>query len=113
MKLLIAGSRSITDFDLSPYITDDVDLIIFGGASGVDTLAENYADKHKISKLILRPEYSRYKKGAPLKRNEKMIEIADSVLVIYDGKSNGTKYTIDYAKKLNKPINVIEKNPAR
>jgi len=108
MKLLIAGSRSITDFDLSPYIEDDVDLIISGGAKGVDTLAENYADKHKISKLILRPQYNKYKKGAPLKRNEKMIELADRVLVIYDGKSNGSKYTIEHARKLNKPINVVE-----
>jgi len=108
MKLLIAGSRSITDFDLSPYIEDDVDLIISGGAKGVDTLAENYADKHKISKLILRPQYNKYKKGAPLKRNEKMIELADRVLVIHDGKSNGSKYTIEHARKLNKPINVVE-----
>ena len=53
MKLLIAGSRSITNFDISPYIPENVELIISGGASGVDTLAEQYADEHKISKLIL------------------------------------------------------------
>ena len=40
MKLLIVGSRSITDFDLSPYISDDVDMIISGDANGIDTLAE-------------------------------------------------------------------------
>lgn len=45
MKLLIAGSRSITDIDISSYIPADVDLIISGGANGVDTLAEQYADK--------------------------------------------------------------------
>ena len=39
MKLLIAGSRSITNFDLSPYISQDVDTIISGGACGVDRLA--------------------------------------------------------------------------
>ena len=39
MKLLIAGSRSITDFDLAPHIPDDVDEIISGGANGIDTLA--------------------------------------------------------------------------
>ena len=58
MKLLIAGSRSISDFDLTEYIPDDTELIISGGAKGVDTIAEKYADKHKISKLILYPNYS-------------------------------------------------------
>ena len=51
MKLLIAGSRSITNFDISPYIPPDTDLIISGGAGGVNTLAESYADKHRIEKL--------------------------------------------------------------
>ena len=50
MKLLIAGSRSITAFDLSPYIPADVDTVISGGASGVDRLAEEYADLHHLSK---------------------------------------------------------------
>ncbi|MBQ6558640.1 MAG: hypothetical protein IJL81_04635, partial [Clostridia bacterium] len=69
MKLLIAGSRSITDFDISPYIPNDTELIICGGAKGVDTLAEQYADKMKISKYALRPNYALYKRGAPIKRN--------------------------------------------
>ena len=40
MKLMIAGSRSITAFELSPYVPDGVTLIITGGASGIDALAE-------------------------------------------------------------------------
>lgn len=107
MKLLIAGSRSITDFDLSPYIPSDVELIISGGADGVDTIAEKYSDKHKISKLILRPNYSRYKRSAPLKRNEEMVDIADSVLVIWDERSKGTLHTIRYAQKKEKNLQLI------
>ena len=49
MKLLVAGSRSIKEFDLSPYIPDDVDEIISGGANGIDAIAEKYADDHRIS----------------------------------------------------------------
>ncbi|MBP3347441.1 MAG: hypothetical protein J6L92_01655 [Clostridia bacterium] len=108
MKLLIAGSRSITDLDLSPYIPDDVDTVISGGADGIDRLAEQYADKHHLSKYILRPRYDLYRRAAPLKRNEQMVELADSVLVIWDGRSKGTQYTIKYAKKLNKPLTIIE-----
>ena len=107
MKLLIAGSRSIQDFDLSPYISADVDLIIAGGAIGVDTLAEAYADAHRLSKLILRPQYARYGRGAPIKRNQQMVELADEVLLIWDGVSRGTAQTLRYAQKLGKPCRVV------
>lgn len=107
MKLLIAGSRSITDYDISPYIPNDVDLIISGGAGGVDTLAEKYADKNKISKLILRPQYNRFKRAAPLKRNEIMVDLCDRVLIFWDGISRGTVYTVNCAEKMNKQINII------
>ena len=57
MKLLIVGSRTITDFDLSGHIPEDTHLIISGGAKGMDTVAERYADEHNIEKLIIRPQY--------------------------------------------------------
>ena len=106
MKLLIVGSRSITNFDLADHIPAHTELIISGGAHGIDTIAENYADRHNIPKYIIRPQYDRYGKGAPLKRNEKMVELCDVVLAIWDGESKGTRHTLNYAKKKNK--NIIE-----
>ena len=107
MKLLIAGSRSITAFDLSSYIPADVDTIISGGASGVDRLAEEYADLHHLSKCVLRPRYDQYGRAAPLKRNEQMVEMADAVLIIWDGRSRGTLHTLKHTKKRNKPLTLI------
>ena len=65
MKLLIVGSRSLTSFDLAPHIPPDVDTVISGGAGGIDSLAEQYADAHRLSKCILRPRYDLYGRGAP------------------------------------------------
>jgi len=107
MKVLVVGSRGIENFDLSGIIPTDTELIISGGANGVDSAAEKYADKHRISKLILRPRYDLYGKAAPLKRNEIMVDIADTVIVVWDGVSRGTKYTVEYAKKKNKTVNLI------
>ena len=108
MKLMIAGSRKITDFDLSPYVPQDTDVIISGGAQGVDTLAEAYADQHRITKLIVRPAYHLYGRAAPIKRNENMVDLADRVLVIWDGTSRGSAHTIDYAQKKGKALVVVE-----
>lgn len=107
MKLLIAGSRGITDFDISQCVPKDVDLIISGGARGIDTLAEEYADSKRISKLILRPRYEIYGRCAPLKRDEKMVDLCDEIIVIWDGKSNGSKHVIDCARKSGKPAKII------
>lgn len=107
MKLLIVGSRSINEFDLSEYIPDDTELIISGGAKGIDSVAEKYADSNNISKLILRPKYKLYGRVAPIKRNEEMVNISDAVLVIWDGRSKGTKYTAEYAKRKKKPVKIV------
>ncbi|MBO7303163.1 MAG: hypothetical protein J6U68_03145 [Clostridia bacterium] len=107
MKLLIAGSRSIKEYDLEKHIPEEITMIITGGADGIDTLAEKYADKKRISKLILRPQYELYGKFAPLKRNEKMVELCDMVLIVWDGCSKGAKYTIDYANKIGKKVILV------
>lgn len=108
MKLLICGSRSIKDFDLSPYVPEDTTMIISGGAKGIDTVAEEYAVSRNIPTTIIRPDYARYGKfAAPIKRNIRMVDMADSVLAIWDGKSSGTKRTIEYAEKTGKSVTVI------
>ena len=107
MKILIAGSMSVTDFDLSPYILPETELIISGGAKGIDTLAEIYADIHGISKLVIRPRYNLYGKAAPLKRNEVMVDMADRVVVIWDGVSKGSLYTAKYAENKNKDVVLV------
>lgn len=40
MKLAIIGSRSL-NFNFEKHIPPGVDTIVSGGASGIDTLAEN------------------------------------------------------------------------
>ncbi len=107
MKLLIAGSRSIGTFDPEKYVPSDTALIISGGAAGIDTAAEQYADAHRISKLILRPRYDLYGRAAPIKRNEEMVDAADAVLIIWDGISRGTKHTAEYARKQGKAVTVV------
>ena len=107
MKLLIAGSRSITSFDLSPHIPEGVDLIITGGAKGVDALGEQYAHKRGIPTVTVRPAYETYGRAAPIRRDEEMVDMADMVLVVWDGVSRGSKHTADYAQKRGKHLILV------
>lgn len=109
MKVAIVGSRGITSVDLSQFVPSDCTLIVSGGARGVDTIAEQYATAHNIPTLIIKPDYDRYGRSAPIRRNDIIVDHADLVLAFWDGKSRGTKYTIDYAKKTGKPIKVFKK----
>lgn len=104
MKVMVAGSRGIDNIDISQYMPPEMTMLISGGARGVDTLAELYADRMHIPKKIIRPDYLRYGKAAPLIRNREMVNLADLVVIIWDGKSHGTGYTLDYAVKSNKHI---------
>jgi len=107
MKLAIVGSRKIKDFDISKYISKDVKCIVSGGAIGIDTIAKKYALENNIKLIEFLPDYNQYGKYAPLKRNDKIIKACDMVLAIWDGKSRGTKYSIDKAKELNKKTMII------
>lgn len=106
MRIAIIGSRSILKIDIERYIPNGICLLITGGAVGIDSIVENYANKKKIPKLVFKPDYKAFGKIAPLIRNMLIVENADTVIAIWDGISRGTKFTIDYAKKTGKPVSV-------
>ena len=106
MKAAIIGSRNITNIDLSRFIPKETTEIISGGAKGVDTIAKEYALENGLKLTEFFPEYERYGKGAPLKRNITIIENADIVLAFWDGKSRGTKFVIDNCHRRNIPVRV-------
>ena len=107
MKLAIIGSRNIVIKNLEQYLPCDIKEIISGGAPGIDRIAAEYAKKENIPLIEFLPDYRRYKRGAPLIRNQQIAEYADEALVFWNGQSNGTKYTIKLFQKLNKKITVI------
>ena len=106
MKVAVIGSRGLLVDNLGKYLPDDTTEIISGGAKGVDASAREYALRHGMKLTEYLPEYSRYGRAAPLKRNITIIEDADLVLAFWDGTSRGTKFVIDSCEKRNIPIKV-------
>ena len=106
MKIAVAGSRNILKIDLAPHVADATE-IVSGGAKGVDSLAAAYAHAHGIKLVEFRPDYARYGRGAPIKRNYEIVDYADRVVVFRDGQSRGTLSVIKYAEKVGKPCEVV------
>jgi hypothetical protein len=109
MRLGIVGSRTFNDYDefttaMSLIEIWDCEEIVSGGASGADTLAEKYANQHKIPTKIFKPDWTKYGKKAGFIRNQDIVENSDFLIAFWDGSSKGTKNSIDLAIKTKKPI---------
>jgi len=105
MKVAIIGSRNL-NINIADYIPAEITEVVSGGAKGIDTLAEAYADSMNIPKTIIKPDYNKYGRAAPIRRNEVIVDRSDLVIAIWDGKSRGAKFVIEYANKTGKPIRV-------
>ena len=104
MKVAVIGSRGLLVENLGDYLPEGTTEIVSGGAAGVDACAREYAQRHGLELTEYLPEYTRYGRAAPLKRNITIIENADLVLAFWDGTSRGTKYVIDNCKKRKIPV---------
>ena len=107
MKIAVVGSRSLDDYQLVKSILEQYTFsqIISGGAKGIDTLAEQYSDELGLIKpLVILPDWKQYNRGAGAVRNREIVDTSDFVVAIWDGKSKGTKISINHAKKINKPV---------
>ena len=107
MKIAIIGSRGLHVNDLERYLPDDVTEIVSGVARGIDSDARAYAQVHGIPLKEFLPDYERFGRSAPLKRNLEIIAYADVVLAFWDGQSRGTKYVIDHCRKQRVPVRVF------
>lgn len=101
VKIAVIGSRGLHIDNLGDYIPKEVTEIVSGGAKGIDSCAKEYAEAHHIKLTEYLPEYEKYGRYAPLKRNLAIIENVDVVLAFWDGSSKGTKFVIDNCKKNN------------
>jgi hypothetical protein len=123
MKVIVAGSRHITDYQLVSQVISNtlakyniqITEIVSGCAAGPDTLGEQWAlengvkvepfealwDDLTVPNALIRTNKwgKEYNAKAGYQRNERMAEYGDVLIAIWDGKSNGTKDMIKRAKE--------------
>lgn len=106
-KLVIAGSRSISDFKLveEAYCHSSFKAIevVSGMAGGVDQVAIQLARKLELPVAKFPADWDNLGRRAGAVRNVEMARYADAGLLVWDGSSPGTQNMLDQLKKLDKP----------
>lgn len=111
MRLAVVGSRGFDDYEYLKAtiekINADIECIISGGARGADSLAARYSREKGIALREYLPEYDKYGRGAPIVRNRLIVDDCDTLIAFWDGKSRGTRDSIDYARRQGRKV-IIE-----
>ena len=112
MRVIIAGSRFITDYDLVVKAVKESEFeiteVVCGAANGVDSLGERYAKENCIKLSYFYADWRGLGKRAGYARNEQMSKYGEALIAVWDGESKGTKHMITLAKK--KKLLVYVKN---
>ncbi len=110
MKLAIVGGRDFSNYTLLHQEVSKLNPfeVVSGGAKGCDTLARNYATENKLKITEFLPDYAKYGRGAPIRRNADIVAYADVVIAFWDGKSRGTRNSIETAKAMGKEVIIVK-----
>lgn len=112
IRLIIAGSRSVTDYALCTQEIeqalsewgvelDQILSVVNGGARGPDTLGERWAEQQGIVVEKFIPDWEKNGKAAGHIRNREMAKHASpygGCVVLWDGVSAGSKGMIQAAR---------------
>jgi hypothetical protein len=102
LRTIIAGCRDIFN---GQYVREaiaesgfEITEVVCGGASGVDLLGKDWAEKHKIPVKMFPADWDKNGKAAGPIRNAEMANYAEALVAVWDEYSKGTKDMIDKAK---------------
>lgn len=114
MKTIVAGCRrgfSFGDIIAGMLQVDWVaSEIVSGGAAGVDSFGEKWAECQGLPLKKFEAEWDKYGRAAGPKRNLRMLEYAEALVAFWDGQSRGTRHIIEQAKKRSMKVRVFRRD---
>ena len=123
INLAVVGSSRFYDFEIFEELIENwvdkngyPDMIIVGGASGVDYMAERWADNNSIPIAIFSEEWGdpnrtlrdRGRSEAPNSLTKKILKSATDILAIPSSTSKWTRIVIEMAKEREISLTVYE-----
>lgn len=123
INLAIVGSSRFYNFEIFESAFDEwisensyPDLIIVGGASGVDYMAERWADNNLVPIAVFSEEWNdplrslvdRNRAEAPNSLTEKILHAATHILAMPSQTSKWTRVVLERAESMGIPAKVFE-----
>ncbi len=123
INLVIVGSSRFYDFSVVEQAIEDwtekeahPDLVITGGASGVDYLAERWAENNNVPHAAFSEEWGSPRKGlqdsgrdeAPTSLTHRLLDAATELIAFPSSTSKWTRIVIEMAEERGIPFTVVE-----
>lgn len=114
-KIAVIGSRGFSDFDffreklelIVSNLKGNIEYVSGGCKSGGDVLIAHYCKENNFKLTEYFPDWESLGKKAGIIRNQLIINDCTHLIAFWDGKSKGTKSSIDMCKKQDKPIRIV------
>lgn len=113
-RVAIIGSREyprLADVDAAVDALDARDVVVSGGARGVDVRAKDRARARGLAYDEFLADWEGEGRAAGHTRNVRMLATVDRVVAFWDGASRGTKDGIEIAADRRLPLQVVTWRP--
>jgi len=111
LKVAIVGSRHFSEPDrVSDYVNalPQGSSIITGSASGVDAAATKAARAKGMPLQVIPASFDELADASKsAARNQRLIDACDVLVAFWDGRSPGTRHTVDRALESGKEVHVF------
>ena len=109
-KIAFSGGADYNDHKLIWAVLDKVhakhpDMVLIHGGTpkGAEKAAACWADHRKVTQIAFKPDWAADGKAAPFKRNDRMLDIMPTGVIVFPG-AGITGNLADKAKKLGIPV---------
>ncbi len=109
-RIAIVGSRAYPEPSAVQRFVSELPagtVVVSGGASGVDTWAEEAAYDRDLQTVVFPADWERHGRAAGPIRNAQVVDFADEVVAFWDGASRGTLNTVVQAVRKGNIVRVI------
>lgn len=115
LKIIVAGGRDLTDYQLVKSTLDKLLRkrkkeeieIVCGEAPGADSLGKRWAKENGVPVASFPADWDGHGRAAGPIRNGQMADYATHCLCFWDGRSKGTKNMINQAKQRNLQLVIV------